>query len=338
MSCMLCTVFVFIAFFFLLLLLLVIVVRLKSSGRPKLLRFESEKYFLDPDTGSKLKFPDLNNSDGSVYLSVVVPAYNEEKRLPLMLDEALEYLEAREKSKSWESSVLSGEKFTYEIIVVDDGSSDRTSEVALSYSSKYGCNKVRVLTLAKNRGKGGAVRMGMLSSRGRMLLLADADGATLFKDVERLELYLSKTCKSEDDILHSIAIGSRKHLEEDAKAKRSLFRTVLMLGFHFIVWFFTVKTVRDTQCGFKLFGREVAKVLFPAIHVERWAFDVELLFLAEQLNIKLGEISVTWTEIDGSKIVPVFSWIQMGKDVLRISFMYTMQAWSIPEYNYVYNK
>ena len=95
-------------------------------------------------------FPSLD-SPGSIHLSVIVPAYNEELRLPKMLEECLEFLEAR--------------KSSYEVIIVDDGSADTTTEVGLGYVDKYGCDKVRVLSLAKNRGKGGAVRMGMLKAR-----------------------------------------------------------------------------------------------------------------------------------------------------------------------------
>ncbi|XP_053211444.1 dolichyl-phosphate beta-glucosyltransferase-like [Panonychus citri] len=130
--------------------------------------------------------------------------------------------------------------------------------------------------------------------------------------------------------MNSIAIGSRAHLEKESMATRSIFRTILMLGFHFVVWFFTVRSIEDTQCGFKMFGRNVARVLFNHMHVEKWAFDVELLFLAERIKCNIGESAVNWMEIDGSKIVPVFSWIQMGIDVISISLMYTIGAWTFP--------
>lgn len=103
-----------------------------------------------------------------------------------------------------------------------------------------------------------------------------------------------------------------------------------MYGFHFIVWFFTVRTVRDTQCGFKLFRRELAIKLFNSTHVEGWAFDVELIFIMEYLNVKVNEIAINWVEIEGSKIVPVFSWLAMGLDVLKISSMYGLGLWQLP--------
>jgi dolichyl-phosphate beta-glucosyltransferase len=270
-----------------------------------------------------------------VTLSVVVPAFNEEKRLPLMMDDALDHLEKRVKSDA---------SFSYEVIVVDDGSTDKTSQVALSYSDKYSTERVRLLKLDRNRGKGGAVRLGVLSSRGRTILFADADGATTFSEIDRLmdvlkesEKKNSKEAKSLvtrsssniDKLPNCIVIGSRAHLEEEAIATRSLFRTLLMHGFHFIVWFFTVRTVRDTQCGFKLLPRHLALHLFSLIHVERWAFDVELLHVCERLSIPIVEVCVKWREIEGSKIVPVFSWLQMGRDVLIISFLYLIRAWKV---------
>jgi dolichyl-phosphate beta-glucosyltransferase len=269
---------------------------------------------------------------------VIVPAYNEEARLPAMLNEALEYLETRASSGHGVGRRLPhGRDFTYEVIVVDDGSTDATTQVALNYSFKYGTDKVRVLTLARNRGKGGAIRLGVLSSRGSLILFADADGATKFADIEKLESLIETSDKSDSDLTPEtvsstpcIAIGSRAHLEEDAIASRSAFRTFLMKGFHFLVWFFTVRTVRDTQCGFKMFGRRAALLLFSWMHVERWAFDVELLYLSERLGLRLKEVSVKWTEIEGSKIVPVFSWLQMGRDVLRVFFMYAIGAWAVP--------
>lgn len=328
------------------LLIFITVIKLLGSGRPKILIYDQEKVFIDPSTHQKHLFPTLMADDerdcrSERYLSVIVPAYNEEKRLPIMLDEALEYLEKRQNDKQavdksvFEESASGwypprGEQFTYEVIVVDDGSKDQTTKVGHEYSLKHGVDKVRVMTLAKNRGKGGAVRLGALSSRGKLILFCDADGATKFSDVEKLENFLYKSTDNEADMSSSIAIGSRAHLETQAIASRSILRTILMLGFHFIVWFFAVRSVRDTQCGFKLFGQSVARLLFNYMHVERWAFDVELLFLAEKINCNIGETAVNWTEIEGSKIVPVLSWLQMGRDVITIPFMYSLGAWKYP--------
>uniref|UniRef100_A0A803W0F9 Dolichyl-phosphate beta-glucosyltransferase n=1 Tax=Ficedula albicollis TaxID=59894 RepID=A0A803W0F9_FICAL len=227
-------------------------------------------------------------------LSVVVPSYNEENRLPLMMDEALGYLEKRQKEDP---------SFTYEVIVVNDGSKDQTAKVAKEYSKKYGSDKVRVISLEKNRGKGGAVRTGVFSSRGEKILMADADGATKFADIEKVEEGLKNLQPWPKGM--AISCGSRAHLEKDSIAKRSYFRTLLMYGFHFLVWFLCVKEIRDTQCGFKLLTREAALQTFSSLHIERWAFDVELLYIAQRMKIPIAEVAVNWTEIEGREIVHV---------------------------------
>lgn len=109
----------------------------------------------------------------------------------------------------------------------------------------------------------------MQSSRGRFLLFADADGATKFSDLTNLERSIKKMT-NDDHKSDAIAIGSRSHLEEESKAQRSLFRTILMHGFHLLVWLFAVRTIKDTQCGFKLLTRSAARKIFELMHVERW--------------------------------------------------------------------
>ena len=109
----------------------------------------------------------------------------------------------------------------------------------------------------------------MLSSRGRALLFADADGATKFSDITSLEQSIKKNSKN-DWKNFAVAIGSRSHLEEESKAQRSFFRTILMHGFHTLVWIFAVRTIKDTQCGFKMMTRSAARKIFTIMHVERW--------------------------------------------------------------------
>ncbi|KAM4699706.1 dolichyl-phosphate beta-glucosyltransferase [Discoglossus pictus] len=300
----------------LLLLMLAIVAHVTAPKKPNLHRFEEEKFYIGRN-GEKERFPSIHDPP-TKELSVVVPSYNEQTRLPVMMDEALEFLEnKKKKSKS----------FSYEVIVVDDGSKDKTTEVALKYSEQYGSDKVRVLTLKKNRGKGGAVRMGVLVSRGKMILMADADGATKFADIEHVEVGLERLKPWPENM--AISCGSRAHLEQESIANRSVFRTVLMYGFHFLVWFLCVRGVKDTQCGFKLFTREASLRTFSALHLDRWAFDVELLYIAQCLNIPVAEVAVNWTEIEGSKLVPFWSWLQMGRDLLFIRLRYLTGAWKI---------
>uniref|UniRef100_A0A2I2YDL4 Dolichyl-phosphate beta-glucosyltransferase n=1 Tax=Gorilla gorilla gorilla TaxID=9595 RepID=A0A2I2YDL4_GORGO len=270
------------------LVLISIVAFTTATKMPALHRHEEEKFFLNAK-GQKETLPSIWDSP-TKQLSVVVPSYNEEKRLPVMMDEALSYLEKRQ---------------------------------------KYGSDKVRVITLVKNRGKGGAIRMGIFSSRGEKILMADADGATKFPDVEKLEKGLNDLQPWPNQM--AIACGSRAHLEKESIAQRSYFRTLLMYGFHFLVWFLCVKGIRDTQCGFKLFTREAASRTFSSLHVERWAFDVELLYIAQFFKIPIAEIAVNWTEIEGSKLVPFWSWLQMGKDLLFIRLRYLTGAWRLEQ-------
>lgn len=287
---------------------------------------KDEPVFLDVQSGMEKKFPSLEDKP-SLNLSVIVPAYNEQDRLTPMLDETIQFLEERKQKYP---------DFKYEIIVVSDGSTDKTMQVVHKFTEKYGEDLVRGLRLLKNRGKGGAVTLGTRCARGALILFADADGATKFADLSKLEDklkemtscdYLSDMSKTAD--CNAVMVGSRAHLEALANVQRSFLRNILMKGFHFIVWFTGVRSIRDTQCGFKLFTRKTAYRLFSSIHVQRWAFDVELLFIAEVLQIPMAEIPVNWTEIEGSKVVPVFSWIQMGFDVLKIWLHYTLGLWKI---------
>lgn len=278
----------------------------------------TEKWFLDPKTGVKEEFkhPFVPLDKDLVELTVVIPAYKEEKRLHLGVDAMIPFLKQRQAKDP---------RRTWEIIIVDDGSSDRTCEVALDYVASHGTDNVRLLSLKLNRGKGGAVKRGMMVSRGKYILMADADGATQFSDIEQLEQRLQAIEKDQ----FGVAVGSRAHLEDqDVVRKRSLLRNILMWGFHFLVAFIGgIRGIRDTQCGFKLFTRDAARVLFSNLHVERWCFDVELLFLAAKFQIPVTEVAVNWQEIDGSKLDTFWSTFQMLRDLLRIRLCYTFGIW-----------
>jgi dolichyl-phosphate beta-glucosyltransferase len=274
-------------------------------------------FFLDPNTGSQRHaFPSLVTDAAAVKLSFIVPAFDEAKRIGAMLNETLEYLDERQQREK---------HLTWEIIIVDDGSKDRTTEVGLEYVKKYGSDRIRVLTLKQNQGKGGAVQQGMLAARGQYLLMVDADGATRISDLEKLE---EKLRSIEIDGM-GIAVGSRKHLEADAIATRKCHRNILMYGFHFAVALLCVRGIKDTQCGFKLFTRKAAQHLFINQKLRRWAFDVELLFLARQLNIPMVEVSVNWTEIAGSKLDPFNASITMARDLVVIRLSYMLRIWRI---------
>ena len=197
-----------------------------------------------------------------VQLSIIIPAYDEAERLPPTLRIMELYLRNRKKDDA---------TFTFEIIVVDDGSNDATAATAASIGAQlFPENNLVVVRLPKNRGKGGAVKEGVLRSRGAYVLLADADGATDIRDHATLEARaLAGDC--------AVVCGSRAHLVDTAVvARRSMIRNILMRGFHAVVQIESagVEGVRDTQCGFKLFRRREALVLFKrCIRLASWAFD-----------------------------------------------------------------
>ncbi|KAJ4818380.1 Dolichyl-phosphate beta-glucosyltransferase [Rhynchospora pubera] len=141
----------------------------------------SDSFFEDPSSLAKVPCPSI--FDPAEYISLIIPAYNEEDRLPSTLDETLNYLQLRSAAEK---------SFSYEVLIVDDGSRDHTSRVAFDYVKKYKIDNVRVLLLGKNHGKGEAIRKGMLHSRGELLLMLDADGATKLTDLEKLESQVYK--------------------------------------------------------------------------------------------------------------------------------------------------
>jgi len=290
--------------------------------------FPNENTYIDPTTNQKRDFTSLFDSP-TIDLSIIIPAYNESQRIKKMFNEMFRYLHGRN---------VTDPNFTWEVIVVSDGSRDDTVKVVSDYerdrrnqNSQDGGDplrggEMRVLELVVNRGKGGAVRRGMMYGRGKHLLMADADGATKFPDLEVLQ---SNMMRIDSNPQGAVVVGSRAHLEEESKADRAIHRKILSFFFHFLVDSLCVKGVKDTQCGFKLFNRKIAQLLFPNQHIERWAFDVELLMMARKLGAQISEVPVRWEEIDGSKLDPMTASIQMAKDLVRMRIMFISGAWQI---------
>ncbi|EJU03764.1 hypothetical protein DACRYDRAFT_49430 [Dacryopinax primogenitus] len=301
----------------------------------------SELTFLTASSPNPQPLPSLS-SPASCALSVIIPAYNEVLRLPKMLDEAIPYLEEHHSSRAARAAeeelqasepvedhpVVQGQE-GYEILIVDDGSKDATTASALSYASAHPTIPIRVVTLEKNRGKGGAVKHGVLHSRGARILFVDADGATKFEDLRRVW----KECARLERVGagYACVVGSRAHLVgTDAVVKRSLIRNILMHGLHTILRTLGVGFVQDTQCGFKLFSRPLAQLLFPAQHVTHWMFDVELLILCSMLRAPVAEVPVGWHEVGGSKIRLVWDSLGMLKDLLVVRANYALGTWRVP--------
>eukprot|EP00892_Ulva_mutabilis_P006655 jgi/Ulvmu1/4361/UM002_0086.1 len=286
--------------------------------------------FEDPHQTKQIPVPSIH-SEPSKTLTVIFPAYNESDRMNVAVDEALEFLSIKRKKDP---------KFSYEVIIVDDGSKDDTYTRAMEYVERCGIDMFRVLRLPVNRGKGAAVRAGMLAGRGELLLFADSDGATKFSDLDSLHARLQSLVNtqagaSKGSLFHTIAdahgmvVGSRAYLEHtEAVAQRHWIRNFLMHGFHFLVTLVAGPGVKDTQCGFKLFTRRSARILFQNMRLQRWCFDVELIYLAHRLQIAIAEENVTWHEIAGSKI-RFWSIASMAFDLFIIKTAYLSGAWSV---------
>ncbi|KAG2730259.1 hypothetical protein I3843_01G278300 [Carya illinoinensis] len=292
---------------------------------------ESPAVFEVPNSSKQV--PCTHISDPSEkYISLIIPAYNEELRLPGALEETMNYLQQR---------AAKDESFSYEVVIIDDGSVDGTKRVALDFVRKYTIDKVRLILLGRNHGKGEAIRKGMLHSRGELLLMLDADGATKVNDLEKLEneihAFARKECHDGDlaasnssfriSDIPIAAFGSRAHLEEKALATRKWYRNFLMMGFHLVVLLTAGPGIRDTQCGFKMFTRAAARKLFKNIRLKRWCFDVELVFLCKWFGIPMIEISVNWSEIPGSKVNPL-SIPNMLWELALMSVGYRTHMWT----------
>lgn len=208
-------------------------------------------------------------------ISIIIPAYNEEKRLPATLSAVKTYLGAT----SWEFA---------EILVVDDGSRDGTADLA----RKAG---VRLLQNPGNRGKGYSVRHGMLAGKGDWLLFSDADLSTPLEELEKL------WCATEREGAQA-AIGSRDLDRSLIGVRQPLFREFGGRFFNLFIRLITGLPFHDTQCGFKLFERAAAREIFRRQRVERFGFDVEVLYISQLLGYRTLEVPVRWNDVAGTKV------------------------------------
>jgi dolichyl-phosphate beta-glucosyltransferase len=231
----------------------------------------------------------------AVHLTIVIPAYNEETRLPASLGAIAAYLAARPSAPS------------LEVLVVDDGSTDATASRAEEAARRHGL-VFRVLRLPENRGKGAAVRAGCLEAAGRLILVSDADFSTPIYEWEKLAAADAP-----------VAIGSRGLDETLVKERQPFFRQAMGKLFNRLVRLVAIPGIRDTQCGFKLFTREAAREIFSRARVDRFAYDVEALLLARRLGFAIAEVPVLWFNSADSRVT-LFGGAQAYWDVLRIRF------------------
>ena len=211
----------------------------------------------------------------AVSLSVVIPAFNEEARLPETLATILSFLRARGPS--------------FEIVVVDDGSKDRTATIARKAGPE-----VRVLLNPGNRGKGYSVRNGMMSARGEWRLMSDADLSTPIEELNSLQDALRDGGQ--------IAIASRAVPGANVEKHQSLMRESSGRFFNLIVRWLHLPGIRDTQCGFKLFSAAAAEAAFRESRLDGFAFDVEALVLARRAGFQIREVPVTWRNDEQTRV------------------------------------
>jgi len=324
----------------------------KFSNQPAPARPES-LYYLSADKPEKPggRLGSIKKSQATVELSVVVPAYNEEGRLAKGLAEALDWLEeSRAAASQSDHHHDSHAVRSYEVLIIDDGSSDQTVPIALQLSIQHAArthhhpdSQIRVISLGKNRGKGGAVRHGILHARGELILFVDADGATKFSELTKLIETLKRiqisspmagpTTSKEEQQQYGIAIGSRAHLvSSPTVVSRTKFRNFLMNGFHLYLFILGLQDIRDTQCGFKLMTRATAIRVVDGLHVEGWIFDVELLLRAKLIQdpkIPIAEVPIQWEEIQGSKLSVVKDSIIMAIELFLMRVNYILGVWDL---------
>jgi glycosyltransferase involved in cell wall biosynthesis len=236
----------------------------------------------------------VSRSSSRPFLSVVMPAFNEAGKLAKDLGILFDYFEAQ--------------PYTTEVILVDDGSTDGTLDVL---SGLRGVPGLRVLSYTPNRGKGHAVRTGVLASRGAFVLFADAGTCVPYRDIERGFALMEEGC--------DVALGSRGLAASRVLVRQPAYRQVGSRIFGFVVRAgFGIADIQDTQCGFKLFRRDVARDLFSAQRIDGFMFDVELIVNARRFGYSVREFPVTWSNDPDTRFKPLSGSVRNLRELLRI--------------------
>jgi dolichyl-phosphate beta-glucosyltransferase len=225
-----------------------------------------------------------------VHLSLVIPAYNEDKRIGDTLRHVSEY--------------LSSQSYDSEILVVDDGSSDKTSMVVQSFP------KVKLLAYQPNRGKGHAVKVGMLAAKGRYRVFYDADASTPIEEVEKLWPAFAKGAH--------VVIGSRSMPGSDVQVHQAWYRENMGRMYNVLVRLFAVRGMPDTQCGFKGFTAEACAAIFPRQTIDRFSFDVELLYIAQKFKLRISETPIRWINCPHTRVRAIRDSAKMILDLVTI--------------------
>ena len=227
--------------------------------------------------------------------SIVIPVYNEAKRLPPTLRRLAE----------WAVSQV----HETEILLVDDGSADRSCDLIRAAQAKHPAANFVLLRNETNHGKGYAVRQGMLEARGEICLFCDADLATPLEEIGRLAPLLGEA---------DVVLGSRAMAASNVTQKQSAYRQLGGRGINLIIQLLAVPGIRDSQCGFKLFRREAARQIFERVTLDGFSFDVEVLFIARRLGLTVREAAISWADVEGSKVQPLQDALRLLRDLLII--------------------
>lgn len=239
----------------------------------------------------------MPSENSKIDFSVVIPAYNESKRISPTILKTSSYLEKA--------------NLSHEIIVVDDGSSDNTVQVVEEISKTV--PGLKIIKLARNSGKGAAVKEGMLAAVGDLVLFEDADGATPIAELDKLR----DAMKSAD-----VAIGSRALPSEDTKVVTRIHRKLLGRIFNLTANMFAVPGILDTQCGFKLFTKPAAQAVFAKQKLLGFGFDVEILYIANKLGFRIKEVAVNWNNVPGTKVNVILDGLKMFLDIVSIKLLH----------------
>ena len=232
------------------------------------------------------------------FLTIVIPAYNEEKRLPASLEKIVDF--------------LGKQNYRAEVLVVENGSTDRTSDVVRSFAENVKAgDPFTIELLHSDQGKGAAVKTGMLVGKGDYLFICDADLSMPIEEVNKF-LPPQRAAGSFD-----IAIGSRE-IAGAVRYNEPAYRHLMGRVFNFIVRTLIIPGIEDTQCGFKLFTAASAQDIFPYQTISGWGFDPEVLFIARSRNLRVVEVPIHWYYMADSRVNPVRDTIKMLREVFRV--------------------
>lgn len=241
----------------------------------------------------------MSESNWTPFLSIVIPAYNEERRLPPSLEKIVAYLQVQ--------------NYTSEILVVENGSTDATTAVVEDFIAMRmtPTMPVRLILMHSAPGKGAAVKAGMLAAQGDYRFICDAD---LAMPIEEIAKFLPPAQQAG---AFDIAIASRE-LPGAVRYNEPIYRHVMGRVFNWLVRILAVPGIQDTQCGFKMFTREAAQTLFPLQRIDGWGFDVEVLYIGLRHGMRLTEVPINWYYQSDSRVRPLQDTVNMVRELLKI--------------------